>query len=361
VPNKQSRPVTRAHRSVGADQLRALPRDEVRKLCHGLLLADSVVINDYRSNAEMDEFSVTIDGLWQSHSGILRIYHRPIRQTDLEDVRAFAEATGMLESTVVCVQGAEDKLSIVQGVKVVAAAEVADRIVGSALVSWDEDRPSLATDRLEVTLRLAGSSLLDPVGLQWLPSLALNELPPALVNCGIEPQDLLERKAFRMLTASFRFGGIRYGEAARGKRLPDAVLDWPDGSNTSALLDCKAASSGYVMDADHLLRFINYWESLGPILEDAGRNLRYLVVLSSFFRGRAGEQHPYWNRAEELTERTGLRLAYITASDLAWAAARLETADTDPAVRCRLDWHQLLDSGLVTAKLFEAAVDEVLQ
>lgn len=191
----------------------------------------------------------------------MRIYHRPIDQGDLDDARTFAVATGALESLVVPAHGVDGELTVVSGITVIAGDEIAERITSSALVRWDEDRPSLATDRLDLMLRLASTALLDPVGIQDLPPLALNELPPALVEYGIEPQDLLERKAFRLLTATFRFGGVRYGESARGKRLPDAVLDWPDGSATSALLDCKAASSGYLMDSDHFLRFVNYWET----------------------------------------------------------------------------------------------------
>jgi hypothetical protein len=309
----------------------------------------------------MDEFAVTVPGLWHMHRVLVRIYHRPIRQDDVDDARSFATATGALESLVLPAQGADPSdLSVVPGVTVVSTDEIAERIMSSALVRWDEERPSLAIDRLDLMLRLSSTALLDPVGIEWLPSLALNELPSLLVEHGIEPQDLLERKTFRLLTTTFRFGGVRYGESARGKRLPDAVLDWPDGSPTSALLDCKAASSGYRMDADHFLRFVNYWEALAPQMEEDGRNLEYLIVLSSFFPGQQGERHPYWNRAEQLADKTGLQLAYITASDLAWTAARLESADAPLKLRYQFNWHDLLNKGLVVAAHFDTAVNEVL-
>lgn len=355
-----ARPVTRAQRGFGAAELRALQRTDVRKLCHGLLLADAAVVNDYRSTAELDEFAVTVPGLWHMHRVLVRIYHRPIRQDDVEDARTFAIATEALESLVLPAQGSDDALVVVPGVTVISADEIAERIVSSALVRWDEDRPALATDRLHLMLRLASTALLDSVGIEALPSLALNEVPPSLVEYGIEPQDLLERKAFRLLTASFRFGGIRYGESARGKRLPDARLDWPDGSPTSALLDCKAASSGYLMDSDHFLRFVNYWETLAPQLEEEGRSLDYLIVLSSYFRGQEGQRHPYWNRAEQLADKTGLCLVYVTASDIAWAAARLESADKSLVARCGLDWHSLLRNGLVGSDHFDEAVDALV-
>jgi hypothetical protein len=309
----------------------------------------------------MDEFAVTMPGLWHMHRVLVRIYHRPIDQEDVDDACRFATATGAVESLVLPVHGTADTaIALAPGVMVVSAGEVAERITTSTLARWDEDRPALAIDRLDLTLRLSSTAMLDPVGIEWLPSLALNELPSSLLEYGVEPQDLLERKAFRLLTSSFRFGGTRYGESARGKRFPDAVLDWPDGSATSALLDCKAASSGYRMEADHFLRFVNYWESLAPELEGAGRSLQYLVVLSSYFPGQRGERHPYWNRAEQLADRTGLQLAYVTASDLAWTAAKVEDADMPLQLRCQLNWTEILNSGLVANEHFDRALHEVL-
>ena len=355
------RPITRAHRGFGVSELRQLARDDLRKLCHGLLLADAAVINDYRVNAEMDEFTVSVPGLWHIHSVLVRIYHRPICRDDLEDARNYASIIGAIEALVLPIHGTvQPDTPFGPGLTVVSAEEVAERITSSALVAWDEDRPSLAIDRLDLMLHLASTAMVDPVGIEWLPSLALNELPPALVEYGIQPQDLFERKTFRLLTATFRFGGVRYGESARGKRLPDAVLEWPNGSTTSALLDCKAASSGYRMQSDHFLRFVNYWETLAPQLEAAGRDLRYLIVLSSFFPGQAGERHPYWNRAEQLAEQTGLSLAYVTASDLAWTAARLESAEAPLKARQEFNWNRVLDGGLVQAQDLDAAVEEVL-
>ena len=170
-------------------------------------------------------------------------------------------------------QGNEADVSVVPGVVVVSADEIASRITSSTLARWDEETPSLATDRLDLMLRLSRTAQLDPVGIEWLPSLALNEVPPSLVEYGVDPQDSLERNAFRLLTSTFRFGGTRYGEAARGKRLPDAVLEWPDGSATSALLDCKAASSGYLMDADHSYDLFTIGrDSLRSLRKTAGRS-----------------------------------------------------------------------------------------
>jgi hypothetical protein len=210
-----------------------------------------------------------------------------------------------------------------------------------------EDGPAVAIDRLDLVLQLEQSSFSDRIGIQWLPSVALNELPPSLISSGIEPQDVLERKTFRLLTAAFLFDGVRYGEAARGKRLPDSVLHWPDGSACSALVDCKAAASGYTMTGDHLLRFVEYADALSPELEATDRPLRYIIVVSSHFPGADDDRHPYHGRREELAERTGLQLCYVKASDLAWLAARIEEREVAFDARRQLDWHCALSKGLV--------------
>jgi hypothetical protein len=114
------------------------------------------------------------------------------------------------------------------------------------------------------------------------------------------------------------------------------------------------------MDADHVLRFVRYWESLAPKLEAQGRDVKFVVVVSSAFQGQEGARHPYWARAEEIGEKTGLQLAYVTASDLAWAAAQLEIADLPLDARCRFDWSRLLSHGLVNASDFDQALAEVL-
>lgn len=357
--SKTNRPVTRAQRGFGASQLQELPRDDVRKLCHGLLLAGSASVTDFRSTAEFDEFALEANGFWRAHRMLFRIYHRPVGQSDVDDARSFAEATGALESLVLPVHGGTD-LFVEPPVAIISADEIAERITSSTLVRWDEELPSVATDRVELMLRLANTALVDPVGIQWLPSLALNEVPTSLVEHCVEPQDLFERKAFRLLTSTFLFRGVRHGESERGKRLPDAVLDWPDGSPTSALLDCKSASSGYRMSADDVLRFIGYWENLSPSIQDEGQVLRYFIVLSSYFGGIPGDRHPYWSRAEEIQEKTGLQLVYLTASDLAWAAARLEIADVPLQKRRQLNWDRLLKKGLVNDEHFEDEVNEVI-
>jgi hypothetical protein len=193
--------------------------------------------------------------------------------------------------------------------------------------------------------------LLDPVGIRWLPTLALNELPPEIAGLGHAPQDLLERMTFRLLTLALRFGGERLGEAQRGHRLPDAVLRWDRGK--AALLDCKAARDGYVMDADHELRFANYANALSEQLQAAGAALHYIVVVSSEFPGNVA-RHPHVARAASLRERAGVDLVYLRALDLARLALAVEASELSPAEREALGWASAFDRGLVTFSDLEA-------
>ena len=165
---------------------------------------------------------------------------------------------------------------------------------------------------------------------------------------------------FRLLTATFRFGGERHGEADRGERLPDSVLTWAAAADEhlAALVDCKAASDGYTMSSDHLLRFVEYVEAARPVLGEAGHQLRYLVVVSSEFPGRLGERHPFHARAAELRGRAGVELAYVRAVDLARLAAVVEGRELSPLQREQLDWRSALDNGLVSAEHLEDMVPE---
>lgn len=343
-----TRAVTRAHRDFGADALAQLGRDQLRKLFHGLLLAEGVTVTEVRRHGDFDDFAVSTSTLWRPHRSLVRLLHRAVEQSDLDDAASYVDAVGFDNALFVTVAEPGPGLRPPHGIHVIPPADTALRIVGSPLARWHDDGPSVAVDRLDLVLQLERSSFSDRIGLQWLPSVALNELPPALIDSGIEPQDVLERKTFRMMTAALLFDGVRYGEAARGKRLPDSVLFWPDGSACSAMVDCKAAANGYTMTADHLLRFVEYCDALAPDLEAEGSPLRYVIVVSSHFPGGDGARHPYHGRAEEVEERTGLQLCYVQASDLAWLAATIEQRELPFEQRRRLDWHSALRAGLIT-------------
>ena len=343
-------PVTRARREFGPEELGGLDRDQLRRLLQGLLLAEGATITEVRRSADFDDFVVSISTLWGRRRCLVRLIMRPIEQPDLDDVAHYIDSVGLDEALVLPLRAPEGSLVMPRSVHLVPPGDLANRIVGSPFASWSSDGPSIAVDRLDLVLRLERGEVHDRIGVQWLPSVALNELPPALVDDDVEPQDMLERKSFRLMTASFLFDGVRYGEAARGRRLPDSVLEWPGGSACSALVDCKAAANGYVMEADHLLRFEEYWDALAPELEAANCPLRYLIVISSYFPGAAGDRHPFYGRAQDIRERTGLELAYLRASDLAWLAVTVEELEIPLKDRRGFDWHSAFAPGLVEAE-----------
>lgn len=352
--------MTRAARAFGPNELSQLPANDLRQLVHAFLLAEGITVEGFRSLADYDELTVRYVGLWRTRPSPVRIMHRPATPADVDNLSETAQQLGSSHALLMVPHGTDEPLEDTALVTVVSDAELTDRIIASPLTRWEDDQPSAAADRLELLLDLEQTtSLLDPVGIRWLPSLALNEQPPGLADLDVEPQDLLERKAFRLLTASFLFNGVRYGEASRGERVPDAVLHMPDGSQISLLVDCKAASEGYRMAADHLLRFQEYWDKLQPPLNADGYDLRYLLVLSSHFPGVDGDAHPFYRRAEQVRDRTGLELVYVTASDLAWTAAALEAADVPLAERRSLDWTTLLAAGRPSENEFRTLIEGV--
>jgi hypothetical protein len=260
------------------------------------------------------------------------------------------QEAGDTEGVMIASFGMREGASPPPGVSVVDAEEFVARLERSALVVWDSTVPAPSYEMLASQQALnREAALLDPIGLRWLPTLALNELPPDLANVEIAPDKLFERVAFRLMTSSLRFGGERYGESAPGQRLPDATLLWPaaSGSKLAALFDAKAAGDGYTMTGDHLLRFCRYVETVKPNLEPGGYELAYLILLSSSFPGSDDDQHPFHGRARELADRVGIKLAYIRAIDLARLAVSVEARELSPVVRESLPWARAFDQGLV--------------
>jgi hypothetical protein len=113
------------------------------------------------------------------------------------------------------------------------------------------------------------------------------------------------------------------------------------------------------MESDHVLRFIGYWDALSEALADEGRLIRYLLIVSSNFPGAEGERHPFYGRADEIREKTGLGLVYLTASDLAWASAQVESRDLSLDARRSIDWPAVFDRGIVRSGDIAAAVAAV--
>jgi hypothetical protein len=345
-PRRQTQP----QRKFDASSLAGLTRGQRRKLCQLLLTANGEHVREFNSPAAYDELVVQVTPLWRTRTVRVRIATRPVNQGDLDRLAERIDAAGDIEGILVASLGVDGSVTPDARIAIVEPDELIARLERSPLITWSDNNPAPAYDRVAVLRDLEEQAgLLDPIGIRWLPVLALNELPSELAMRSVAPQDLLERVAFRLMTAAFRFGGKRHGEAARGRRLADSVLTWPAASDDriAALLDCKASADGYVMDADHVLRFQRYVEDAREPLAAEGHKLRYLIVISSTFPGRPGPGHPYYTRAEELRKNVEIELAYIRAADVALLAATVEAQELDPAGREHLDWRTALNHGLV--------------
>jgi len=336
----------------------ALERGQRRKLMQLLLAESGNQVIDFQAPAAYDELVLETRPLWRPRRVRVRVADRPVEQNDVarlaDAVAANADAEGVLLATV----GMADSIQAPDTVMLVGPDELIARMERCSMIAWPDRSPVPAYDRLAAQRDLDRDAfLLDPVGLRWLPSLALNELPAELAGRDLIPDALFERMAFRLLTTTLRFGGIRYGEAARGQRLPDAVLSWPGAARLVAMMDCKATADGYMMDSDHYLRFTGYVSALREQLEADGDQLRYLIVLSSSFAGIPGARHPFHARASALLDDTGLSLVYLRAEDLARTAALAESCGLSPAEREALDWAAAFDHGLVDGSHLDAIVE----
>jgi hypothetical protein len=346
-------PVTRPRRRFTPKALRELTRPQRRKLAQVILTEAGARIVDYNHPAGYDEFVLEVFPLWSPRRLRARVLTAPITQQDVDRLAERVAEDGDAEGLLLAIHEANaPKITLPSQVSIISATDLIVRLERSALIGWKDRTPSPAYDLLATQRTLdRDASFLDPVGIRWLPTLALNELPLDLREGGTEPQDALERIAFRLLTSVFRFGGERYGESKRGQRLPDALLTFhaKDLTQVGVLLDCKAAASGYTMESDHELRFRHYVKALSPELAERGIELRFVAVLSSFFPGRSDRRHPFHARNKNMQGTVGVQLSYLRAVDLARMAVAVISNELSPAVRERLDWHSVLSAGLVTS------------
>lgn len=350
TPRAAASRVTRPDRRFGRDELASLEREQRRKLVQVLLNDTGAHLIEFQSTGAHDEFVLEMPLLWRARRVRVRVAAEPVDTSSLARLAEAIRVSGDAEGIMLAPCGAPEPLTIPAEVQLLMPEEIIGRLERSASITWVDGTPRPASDRLELQRDLDRDAfLLDPVGLRWLPTLALHELP-AEVAANVAAEDLFERVAFRLLTSSLRFEGERFGEAARGQRLPDAVLRCPGPDGPGVLLDCKATSSGYTMASDHLLRFSEYATALRDQVEEEGFSLRYMLVISSLFPGTPGAGHPFHGRARALRRRAGLQLVYLRAEDLARAATSVEMRGLSTKARSRLNWSAVFDHGLVTTE-----------
>ncbi len=321
--------------------------DRATALCRVLLLEGGWRIDRQQVRAEAIDLHVQAFPLWRQRPVRVRLIDRAASGDDLRDLAEVAAAEGLADAVLIETTDAQgDRPGLEGSVQVLSAVAFERRLRESALVRWDEGRPEPNLGRIEEWWDLARTAAAhDPVGLRWLPTLAANRIPAELEATGQTADELFERIAFRLLTTVFRFSGERLGQAARGQRLPDALLYWPARStttSTSAFLDCKAYAGGFSMSTGDERAQREYAIEKRQLAEGDGHVLRFLLILSSDFSG------DFELRRANLRRDAGIELAYLRSSDLVALALDLELAEERPIVRELYPWDQILALGQPT-------------
>lgn len=337
-----------ARKALTAQNLPGLGRARIRELCQVLLVERGLRLTRAQPRADVDDLYVQAPLIWRPRTGLMRVLHRAAEATDLTDLAEVARATPLGDAVLVTTALDGDDLPADDAVQVIEADELVAKLQTSALVEWADGMPQTAMPRLALALDLSEiAPALDPIGIRWLPTLALNSVPPELEGLGTA-DDLFEQIAFRILTTALRMGGRRLGATKRGQRLPDALLRWNEDRPISAVLDCKAAQYGYRMSIDDFRALSEYFGQLKQEEEADGYELRYVVVISSEFEGADGDDHPYFERAKALAEEAGAQLVYLRATDLVQLVLAVERDRAQPADRHAIRFADLFDLGMPT-------------
>jgi hypothetical protein len=330
-------------KALTSDGLAALGSPLIRKLCQLVIIERGLRITRVQPRNQQDDIYTLTQGLWRSRPGLVRIVYRPLDNEDVSSLAEVVRSEALGEA--VLIEGAlgDRKLPVDPAVQVVRAAELVGHIRASALIEWQDGQPHPAQGRFELAKDLNHlAAALDPVGLRWLPTLALNQVPHDLEGAG-GADELLEKIAFRILTTALRFDGRRLGTRRRGQPVPDSVLRW---KSYAALLDCKAAQYGYRMNMDDQRALVEYYGALEEVEKNAGLALKYIILLSSDFAGEPGKEHPYHQRATRIKNECGATLVYLKASDLVRLVIEIESDEAEPAERQGIDWAELFDQGM---------------
>lgn len=332
-----------------AEDLARFGRALRRQLCEAILIESGARLVDSQESDAHDELVLHVTPLWTRRTVRVRIAARPVDQRALDRLAARVRAAGDAEGMMIAAHGLSEECMPHPMVRLVEPDELIERLQRSAWIAWPGRKPELAFARVTAAPELTqAAASVHVIGISWLPTLALDELPAEIADVDEAPQNVLERLAFRVLTSVFRFGGERFAASARDPRLPEAVLRWPAGNSVrdAALLACVASPDGYTMNTDDEQRLEAGIDAARDAAISADRDLSFLVVLSSGFPGPRGRRHPYHARAEALAQRAGIMLVYLRAVDLARLAVAVEGSEMRPAAREALPWSEILSFGI---------------
>ncbi len=344
-------------REFDAHDLARFDRGLRRKLCQAILTQSGACVADWRTCPDHDELLLHVTPLLTPRTVRVRVAARPVDQRTLDRLAARVRAAGDAEGVMIAAHGLDGTCTPDAVVRLIEPDELIARLRRSPLIAWPGRKPELAFERLPGRLALTqAAATLDAVGIGWLPTLALDELPAAICDVHEAPQDVFDRMTFRLLTSVLRFGGARLAASQRGARLPGAMLHWPARNpiRDAALVACVAAEDGFQMGADDELRLGACVEAARDGAVEAGCELAFLIVVASEFPGPRGRRHPYHPRAEALAQRAGVTLVYLRAVDLARLAMAVEGSDMSPAAREALPWSEVLSAGILRFEDLEA-------
>ena len=335
-------------REFDAQDLARFARGLRLELCRAVLTESGARLVAWQASDDHDELVLHVTALWTRRTVRVRIAARPVDQRALDRLAARIRAAGDAEGLMIAAHGLSEACRPGAIVRLVEPDELIERLRRSPWIAWPGRKPELVARFTSAQQLAQATASVDVVGIRWLPTLALDELPAEIADVQEAPQTVLERLAFRVLTTSLRFRGERLAASAHAARLPDAVLRWPAGNTAhdAALLASVAAADGYTMDAGDEQRLEAAIDAARNAAFGAAHELSFLIVLSSDFPGPRGRGHPYHARAEALAQRAGIMLVYLRAVDLARLAVTVEGSEMTPAAREALPWSEVLSLGV---------------
>jgi hypothetical protein len=320
-----------------------LSLDDLRRLCQTLAVEmglTPVEVQPYGSYVDL-VFTSTV--LLRQRQVLIRASTDAASQGALARLQADAADRGCVDYLLIATRSAEDA-SITESEHLLGPAGFIGRCRESAMVEWRQRVPSARPVAYQAARQRAEAlKELDTYGLTWLPALARNRLPVALRESTIPADEWFERVVFRVATTVFRINGVRLGSASRGKRVGDALLWW---RGRLALLDCKAAYSGYKLDVNDERRLLEYARQRQPGYGESD-GIDCIVLVSSEFPTFDAAPNRFTDRRRRFRE-VGSDLACLRADDLVEAALGLLRTADDTRQAESVSWQRVLCQGMVT-------------
>lgn len=175
----QRRP-TQPQRRFTPEALAALNRDARRKLVQVLLTETGSRVVEVHRPAGYDELILETRPLWRPRRLRVRIAARAAAQDDVDRLAEAVETAGDAEGMLLTPLGTDGPLQPPATILVIDANELIARMERCTSIAWPDRQPVPAYERVAAQRDLERDAfLLDPAGLRWLPTLALNELPAA--------------------------------------------------------------------------------------------------------------------------------------------------------------------------------------